>query len=268
MNKKTLDLLLSDYSPSLKGDGICLDSSLIAKFVEATDHLLNLDYYFCPPYTNKATTTLEEAETSLLSILRQSGCQDPELLKDTFINKIPQLRRLLKGSLTAIVAGDPAVDSPLEIVLSYPGYKAILHHRIAHALYEEGQFFLARLVSERAHSLTGIDIHPGANIGEDFFIDHGTGIVIGETTSIGKGVKIYQGVTLGALSLREGSSLKGKKRHPTIEDNVTIYANASILGGDVVIGEGSTIGGGVYVKRSVPPHSIVTMADGVCLRND
>lgn len=170
-----------------------------------------------------------------------------------FIDKLPEIRSMLAKDASATFDGDPAAFSISEIVLSYPGYYAIMIHRLAHVLYQLNVPLIPRMMSERAHSLTGIDIHPGATIGEYFMIDHGTGIVIGETTEIGKNVKIYQGVTLGALSTKGGQNLKNKKRHPTIEDDVTIYSNASILGGETVIGKGATIGGGTFITTSVEP---------------
>lgn len=176
---------------------------------------------------------------------------------DCFLERLPRLKELLDGDVEAIYEGDPAANSKDEVVLAYPGFLAISAYRIAHELLGMGYSFIARIISEYAHSKTGIDIHPGADIGPHFFIDHGTGIVIGETTKIGKNVKIYQGVTLGALSLKEGRLLHGKKRHPTVEDGVTIYSGASIFGGETVIGEGSTIGSNAFITSSVPAHSLV-----------
>lgn len=173
------------------------------------------------------------------------------------LQDIPHIRSLLQQDLQAFLSGDPAATNEAEIIAAYPGFQAITVHRLANSLHRLGTPVLPRLLAEIAHSRTGIDIHPGATIGSAFFIDHGTGVVIGETTVIGAGVKIYQGVTLGALSTRGGQSLKGKKRHPTIEDEVTIYANASILGGDTVIGKGATIGGSAFVTRSVPAGTTV-----------
>ena len=173
------------------------------------------------------------------------------------LEDIPRIRALLQQDLQAFLSGDPAATSEAEIIAAYPGYYAITVHRIANSLHRLGTPVLPRLLAEIAHSHTGIDIHPGAQIGPAFFIDHGTGVVIGETTVIGSGVKIYQGVTLGALSTRGGQILRGKKRHPTIEDGVTIYASASILGGDTVIGAGATIGGNAFVTRSVPAGATV-----------
>ena len=168
-----------------------------------------------------------------------------------FMNKIDEAKKLLKKDLSFFMDSDPAVNSEDEIITCYPGFKAIFIYRIAHIFYELDYKIYARILSEHAHFLTGIDIHPGAKIGSPFFIDHGTGIVIGETAIIGNYVKLYQGVTIGALSLSKGSSLKGSKRHPTIKDNVTIYANSSILGGDVTIGNNVVIGGNVFLTHSV-----------------
>ena len=174
------------------------------------------------------------------------------------LQDIPRIRALLQQDLQAFLQGDPAATTEAEIIAAYPGFNAIAVHRIANSLHKIGTPVLPRLLAEIAHSRTGIDIHPGASIGPAFFIDHGTGVVIGETTVIGSNVKIYQGVTLGALSTRGGQNLRGKKRHPTIEDGVTIYASASILGGDTVIGAGATIGGNAFVTRSVPAGATVT----------
>ena len=165
------------------------------------------------------------------------------------IEAIPEIRKLAKLDAIAAFNGDPAAKSGDEVIVSYPGLQAIIVYRIAHFLHECGVPVIPRIMSEHIHSRTGIDIHPGAKIGESFFIDHGTGVVIGETCIIGKNVKIYQGVTLGALSVKK--SLQNKKRHPTIEDDVTIYANATILGGETVIGKGSVIGGNSWITESV-----------------
>jgi serine O-acetyltransferase len=172
---------------------------------------------------------------------------------DEFFEELPKIRVILSKDLEAAVRGDPAAMSADEVILSYPGFQAITVHRIAHFFWSRQVPLIPRIMSEHIHRRTGIDIHPGAQIGESFFIDHGTGIVIGETTIIGKNVKLYQGVTLGAYSVKKEES--GQKRHPTIEDGVTIYANATILGGDTVIGRGSVIGGSVWITQSVPPGS-------------
>ncbi len=173
---------------------------------------------------------------------------------------LPRLKDVYQRDLLAAYDGDPAARSTMEIVMSYPGFYAIVVHRIAHLLYKEAVPLIPRILSERAHALTGIDIHPGARIGGDFFIDHGTGVVVGETTVIGDRVKIYQGVTLGALSFskdEQGKPIKGIKRHPDVEDDVTIYSGATILGGNTVIGRRSVIGANVWLTHSVPPDSTV-----------
>ena len=173
------------------------------------------------------------------------------------IEEIPEIRRKVQLDTIAAFNGDPAAKSNEEVILSYPGLEAIVVHRIAHFLYKNGVPIIPRIMSEHVHGKTGVDIHPGATIGESFFIDHATGVVIGETTVIGNNVKIYQGVTLGALSVKK--SLQDKKRHPTREDDVTIYAGATILGGDTVIGKGCTIGGNTWITKSVPAESVITI---------
>ena len=180
----------------------------------------------------------------------------PEGVVLDLLRRIPTLRALLSKDVLAAFQGDPAANSVEEVIFSYPSIEAITIHRIAHELYKVGVPMLPRIMSEHAHSTTGIDIHPGAQIGESFFIDHGTGVVVGETCVIGNNVKLYQGVTLGALSLARGvPGTPGRKRHPTIEDDVTIYSGATILGGDTVIGAGSVIGGNAWLVDSVPPGS-------------
>jgi serine O-acetyltransferase len=164
---------------------------------------------------------------------------------------------MVADDLRASFEGDPAASSLQEIVLAYPTLRALSIHRISHELYALGVPLLPRIMSEYAHDRTGIDIHPGATLGRHFFIDHGTGVVIGETAEVGDRVRIYQGVTLGAASLRNAETLRGQKRHPTVEDDVTIYAGATILGGETVIGTGSVIGGNVWLTESVPPGSQV-----------
>ena len=176
-----------------------------------------------------------------------------------FFDELPHIQQTLLTDVQALYDGDPAAASKEEVIFSYPGLYAIFVYRLAHVLFQENVPLLPRIMTELAHAETGIDIGAGATIGEYFFIDHGTGVVIGETTVIGDHVKLYQGVTLGALSTRAGQKLSGVKRHPTIEDNVTIYSNASILGGKTVIGEGSVIAGSTFVTSSVPPHSRVTV---------
>lgn len=182
-----------------------------------------------------------------------------EELAIDFLDRLPKIRALVNTDMQASYEGDPAAFSIDEIVLCYPGLLASTINRLAHELFLLGVPLIPRMMTEYAHSRTGIDIHPGATIGEYFFMDHGTGIVVGETSIIGKHVKIYQGVTIGALSTRGGQRLKGAKRHPTIEDNVTIYAGASILGGDTTIGEGSVIGSNVFITSSVKPGTRVSV---------
>jgi serine O-acetyltransferase len=179
-----------------------------------------------------------------------------------FATQLPVVRKLLDTDIQAAFEGDPAARSPDEVLVCYPGITAIIHHRLAHILYDLGAPLVARIISEIAHSATGIDIHPGAQIGESFFIDHGTGVVIGETAIIGKNVRVYQAVTLGAKRFEKDSTgllVKGAARHPIVEDNVVIYAGATILG-RITIGQGSTIGGNVWLTHTVPPNSSITQA--------
>lgn len=180
---------------------------------------------------------------------------DAHAFTTTLLETIPTLRASLNLDVEALLDGDPAVRSREEVILAYPGLRAIVVHRVANVFWKSGVRLLARMMSEAVHGLTGIDIHPGATIGRSFYIDHGTGVVIGETTVIGDHVKIYQGVSLGALSVQK--RLQDQKRHPTIEDHVTVYAGATILGGDTVVGHHSVVGGNVWLVTSVPPHSVV-----------
>jgi len=185
-------------------------------------------------------------------------------LTQDFLARLPEMRALLVKDVQAAYDGDPAATHLDEIILAYPGLLAVSVYRIAHVLYQLGVPLMARIMTEWAHSRTGCDIHPGARIGPAFFIDHATGVVIGETTDIGAGVKLYQGVTLGALSFprdASGALVRGSKRHPTVADGSTLYANATVLGGQTVVGENSVIGGSVFLTRSVPPRSRVSMKD-------
>ncbi|MGN0669569.1 MAG: serine O-acetyltransferase EpsC [Oscillospiraceae bacterium] len=184
---------------------------------------------------------------------------EAERLALRFLGTIPKIRELVDTDVQAAFDGDPAAFNKDEIIFSYPGLFAVMVNRIAHELYLLSVPLIPRIMTEYAHSVTGIDIHPGAQIGKFFFIDHGTGIVIGETTVIGDNVKIYQGVTLGALSTRGGQKLKSKKRHPTIEDNVTIYSGASILGGETVVGKNVVVGGNAFITKSVPEGARVSI---------
>jgi len=185
--------------------------------------------------------------------------EEAEKITNQFLSKLGDVRKLLLTGVDATFDGDPAADSRDEIISSYPGIYAIMVYRLSNVLYNLNVPLIPRIMTEHAHSSTGIDINPGAEIGHHFFIDHGTGIVIGETTVIVNHVKIYQGVTLGGLSTRGGQSLRNKKRHPTIEDNVTIYSGASIFGGETVIGKGTVIGSNAFVTKSVPANSRVSI---------
>ena len=204
----------------------------------------------------------EEIRTSLLfrgkRVRGEEFDKEVEGLALAFIDRLPIIQELLLKDVEAELEGDPAANTKEEIIFSYPGIFAIFVYRVAHELYKLKIPYIPRMMTEYAHGLTGIDINPGAEIGEYFFIDHGTGIVIGETTTIGNHVKIYQGVTLGALSTMKGQQLSGVKRHPTIEDNVVIYANATVLGGDTVIGKNSVIAGNTFLTQSVPENTRVS----------
>ena len=234
-------------------------------FIRTRLDSVNLEYYL-----GQQVTALYEifSEQVILSIRHdcirhKQSCVHCEPLGHQltveFLRKLPELRKILAKDIRAALEGDPAAKGYDEIIFSYPGIRAITIYRIAHELYHLDIPLIPRIMTEYAHGRTGIDIHPGAHIGESFFIDHGTGVVIGETCTIGNRVRIYQGVTLGALSLSkaECKRLRSKKRHPSIEDDVIIYANATILGGDTVVGARSVIGGNVWLTHSVPPDTEV-----------
>jgi len=226
---------------------------------------INLEYYLGQEVTAFYEILSEQIILALRhDCIRQNlACIKCEELGQTitieFLKCLPELRELLAEDIRAAYDGDPAAKGYDEIIFSYPGIWAIMVYRLAHQLYHQGVPLIPRIMTEYAHSRTGIDIHPGAHIGESFFIDHGTGVVIGETASIGRRVRIYQGVTLGALSLSKADCkiLRNKKRHPSIEDDVIIYANATILGGQTVVGARSVIGGNVWLTHSVPPDTEV-----------
>jgi serine O-acetyltransferase len=207
---------------------------------------------------HKTLCYMEEAEGHAAG---QACVEKARQMAGRFLEQLPAVRELLAGDVQAAYDGDPAALNTDEVILAYPGLLAVTVYRFAHVLYDLGVPLMARTMSEWAHSKVGVDIHPGARIGRNFFIDHATGVVIGETTDIGDNVKLYQGVTLGALSFpkdERGRLIRGYKRHPTVGDNVTIYANAIILGGETHIGEHSVIGGSVFLTNSVPPYSRVT----------
>lgn len=203
-------------------------------------------------------------EKTFLEILDNLEIENGKDIWAIFIAELPKIRRQLDLDAIAFERNDPASHSLAEIYMAYPGFYAISIYRLSHALYKHDVYILPRMMTEFIHGITGIDIHPGATIGESFYIDHGTGIVIGETSIIGKDVKIYQGVTLGGISVSK--SLASTKRHPTIEDNVCIYANATILGGDIVIGANSVIGANVWITQSVPENSLVTYQSEIKIR--
>ncbi len=236
-------------------------------YIDRTYRIYNINTMIASVTEDVAYNLNRQIALALRFDEKHAGKSDEELnliaedLTVSFMKKIPEIREYLDTDIEALFVGDPAAESKDAIIISYPGLYAISVQRYAHVLYNLGVPILPRVMTERAHSKTGIDINPGATIGKYFFIDHGTGVVIGETTEIGNNVKIYQGVTLGALSTRGGRALTDKKRHPTIEDNVTIYSGASILGGDTVIGEGSVIGGNVFLTSSVPAGTKVHVAN-------
>lgn len=227
----------------------------------------SLDDFYSIQLRSLAARLSEQAENAFryqCAVEKCANCDDCRKKADDavvyLIDSLPEIREVLQMDIQAAYDGDPAAKSLMEIVMSYPGLQAIAVHRLAHPLYEKNVPLIPRVMSELAHSRTGIDIHPGAKIGPRFFIDHGTGVVIGETCVIGANVKIYQGVTLGALSFpkdAEGNPIKGIKRHPEVRDNATIYAGATILGGDTVVGEGAVVGGNVWLTHSVPPGATV-----------
>ncbi|MDR0878278.1 MAG: serine O-acetyltransferase, partial [Treponema sp.] len=230
---------------------------------QSLDHN-NLGLITAEKVNHIARELIREVEKSLAFSTRngdstgcgQDGCHAAaELIVESFFDELPQIRSALNLDMKAAFKGDPAAKSYEEVIVSYPGFQAIAVHRLANFFWKAQTPLIPRMMSELVHGRTGIDIHPGATIGESFFIDHGTGVVIGETTVIGKNVKLYQGVTLGALSVKKEEG--NRKRHPTIEDDVTIYANATILGGETTIGRGSVIGGSVWITESVPPESMV-----------
>ena len=212
----------------------------------------------------------ERIEDEIYKSLRCFDCEDlnrrdprkaAHEFTECFLKELPRVRELLQTDVDAAFQGDPAARSREEIIVAYPFVEAVSVQRLAHELYRQGIPLIPRIMTEWAHGRTGIDIHPGAKIGTSFFIDHGTGLVVGETCVIGDRVKIFHGVTLGATSTSGGQALRGVKRHPTIEDDVTIYSGAVILGGDTVIGAGSTIGGNVFLLHSIPRSSVVVLED-------
>ncbi len=264
-----IDAVLEDYK-----QGRDIDTGTESRQLPDKDKVLEIldkviRVIFPGYYREDAVQLLEDIEYMLskqmLLVLRSNECtkDNPEELADfitlEFLERIPRIREYINTDIQATFDGDPAAFSKDEIVLAYPGLFAVAVNRIAHELYGLGVPIIPRIMTEYAHSQTGIDINPGAKIGKYFCIDHGTGIVVGETTVIGDHVKIYQGVTLGALSTVGGQRLRNVRRHPTIEDNVTIYSGASILGGDTVIGANSVIGSNVFITKSVPAFTKISI---------
>ncbi len=236
-------------------------------FTDIKLHASNLEYYI-----GQETTELHERVTQQINMAIRHDCRRNNLACTNceeqsqqvglaFIEALPKVTSLMATDIRATLAGDPATQSPDEVIYCYPGLLATSIYRLAHELYRLDVPIIPRIMTEHAHSLTGIDIHPGATIGPAFFIDHGTGVVIGETTIIGENVRIYQGVTLGALSLPKdaGEKMKNTKRHPTIEDEVIVYSNTTILGGDTIIGARSVIGGNIWLTESVDPDTKVLL---------
>ena len=247
------------------------DKNEVISVIEDIQHLFFPAYFdvvnksyeaeeFCEKYISSIYFRLKKQIELALTFKTKSKVADKaKEIADKFIEALPSVHSMLIKDVHATFEGDPAASSKEEIIFSYPGFYAIFVYRVANVLYNLDVPFVPRIMTEHAHGKTGIDINPGATIGEYFFIDHGTGVVIGETTIIGNHVKIYQGVTLGALSPRKGQSLAGVKRHPTVCDNATIYSGASILGGETVIGEGAVIGGNSFITESVEAGSRVSV---------
>ena len=273
-----VDLILEDYRHDREIDHMDIfrhpDRDVVVELIQKLRRIIFPGYFRDKNYhiynaKHNLSMLIEDVMFNLSNqialVLRGSGMEETPAMKKAqelslaFFEKIPTIRAYVDTDLQASYDGDPAATGMDEIIFSYPGLFAITVYRMAHELYLLGVPMLPRMMTEHAHSVTGIDIHPGATVGKYFFIDHGTGIVIGETTVIGENVKVYQGVTLGALSTRGGQSLRGKRRHPTIEDNVTIYAGASILGGDTVIGKGCVIGSNVFITESIQSGTTVTI---------
>jgi serine O-acetyltransferase len=246
-----------------------LKSESIDFLIEVIDFLFphfSSRVYYSPEDVFAKIQLLERNLISLLKTLHQVPEEDEGSLAREFVRTLPGVHTMLWNDAEAIFQGDPAAESIDEVILAYPGFFAIMIYRVAHELYRLKLPIIPRILTEYAHEKTGVDIHPGAVIGSPFFIDHGTGIVIGETSVIGKNVKVYQGVTLGALSVNK--DLARVKRHPTIEDDVVIYSQAVILGGDTVIGKNSIVGGNAWVTESVAPDSIVYSKSEVRIRSN
>jgi len=274
--ENVVDTILSDYRQERDIDRMHTlrrpDTEVIVEVINKLRRIVFPGYYRDKNYRiynakNNLSVLIEDVmyhlSRQIALVYESSGETDAQSRAQQvcleFLATIPQVRAMVQTDLQAFYDGDPAATGMEEIIYAYPGLFAITVYRLAHVLYTLKVPMIPRIMTEHAHSITGIDIHPGATVGKYFFIDHGTGIVVGETTVIGDNVKIYQGVTLGALSTRGGQSLRGKRRHPTIEDNVTIYAGASVLGGDTVIGHDCVIGSNAFITGSIPPCTTVSI---------
>ncbi|MBQ9265994.1 MAG: serine acetyltransferase [Bacilli bacterium] len=231
------------------------DRNEITRFYKNIRCALFLNCYFENRDKELLEKYLEDSKEHLKKFFGKDYKNQEDKIEEIYDN-LPQIKEMLMLDVEAIFDGDPAANSYKEIILTYPGFVAISVYRIAHEFYKRGLTFVSRVLSEYAHGKTGVDINAGAKIGKYFFIDHGTGIVIGETAEIGDHVKLYQGVTIGALSLRDGQALKGKKRHPTILNNVTIYSGASIFGGETIIGNNVILGSNVFITESIPDNTV------------
>ena len=263
MNEEFLNRLSAGYCARQYD----LDKKKIENFVDDFFRFIFfLEYHRCD-CKDKIKERLESFRAEFQQIIHDvvQDKNERKQIVDSFFDELPKIHQLLEKDARFILDSDPAATSVEEVMISYPGFYAIAVYRMAHYLHQQKVPLLPRIWTELAHSRTGIDIHPGARIGESFFIDHGTGIVIGETTTIGNHVKIYQNVTLGALAVTK--DIANTKRHPTIEDNVTIYAGATILGGETVIGRFSTIGGNVWLTESIDPYSLVYYKDKTIIRS-
>jgi serine O-acetyltransferase len=264
-----------DFAKSLlnKRQNNSCTSSLKTEAIEYLKELIDFLFphfsskvYYSPDDVLAKLQLLERNLIGIIKLLNSNFAKDAAEISRKFIEQIPELHDKLWEDANAIFKGDPAAETVDEVILAYPGFMAIVIYRLAHELYKLKLPIIPRIITEYGHEITGIDIHPGAQIGSPFFIDHGTGIVIGETSVIGKNVKIYQGVTLGALSVDK--KLAQTKRHPTIEDDVIIYSQAVILGGDTVIGKNSIIGGNAWITQSIPENSIVYNKSEVRVRSN
>ena len=249
---------LSGCSDNALSQAVCrgiVDPQRVVDWTNRTERLLR--FQFDRAELRSEIPAVARLLAGLLADVELPTSSSPESITSGFVASLVELREFLAEDVAAAFAGDPAATGYEEIAVAYPAIRALSIHRIAHELYARQVPLIPRIMSEYAHDRTGIDIHPGARIGRHFFIDHGTGVVIGETTVIGDNVRIYQGVTLGARSIKRSADLRGLKRHPTVENDVTIYAGAKILGGETVIGAGSVVGGNVWLTESVPPGSRV-----------